>query len=74
MAYEQFADGSGIFDIMAKEGCHGPPSLINKINIKTAKTLHINQGKGGASSLTMEYWCRLIAQWLFIFNVRKCKN
>ena len=41
--------------------CHGPPSLIDKINIKTTKTLRINQGKGGTSSLTMGYWCRLIA-------------
>ena len=57
-----------------KGGLHGPPSITDKINIKTAKTLHISQGKGGTSSLTMEYWCRLTAQWLFIFNVRKCKN
>ena len=34
MGYEQFADGSGIFAIMAKVGCHGHPSLIDKINIK----------------------------------------
>ena len=72
MGYEQFADGSGIFAIMAKAGCHGHPSLIDKINIK-----NLTHQPG-------EMWDKFFDNGILVaglllngfsfFNVRKYKN